>query len=248
MKQHFAFVFVFVIFISSCNGGGIFNRMDSAATAAAVDKNIKLGLAVYERGRKINDTSLYSEAREFYLKALELDSTSPDAWNNTGVTYFESGQPEKALGFFAGSVRKQPKYAAGWYNLGLTYSKLGNRDSSDFALMQSIRAKPSYDDPYQLMLLDYTKAEKLDSLLPLWKQIAVDIKDSAAPCEYLSLLYFKMGDTLGSVHAVEEAAVREPGDVNRLYKLYEYYSHQDDTGKRNYYYRMLEKAKAAKSL
>ena len=73
------------------------------------------------------DAERYSDAIEWYTKALDLDPTNPDVSTDLGVSYYYQNQPEKALAQFKHSLDIDPKHTKTMLNQGIVLA-FGKQD------------------------------------------------------------------------------------------------------------------------
>jgi cytochrome c-type biogenesis protein CcmH/NrfG len=73
------------------------------------------------------DAERYSEAIDWYAKALELDPTNPDVSTDLGVSYYYENQPDKALAQFKRSLEIDPKHTKTMLNQGIVLA-FGKQD------------------------------------------------------------------------------------------------------------------------
>jgi tetratricopeptide (TPR) repeat protein len=60
----------------------------------------------------------FSKAIQAYQKAIELDPTYVEAYNNLGITYQMIGESDKAFEVYERATKINPKYEKGYNNLG----------------------------------------------------------------------------------------------------------------------------------
>jgi tetratricopeptide (TPR) repeat protein len=63
----------------------------------------------------------YGHAREAYKKAIRLDRTFAQPWNNLGTSYFLAGKPNKSIKFYRRAIKIDPASASYHLNLGTSY-------------------------------------------------------------------------------------------------------------------------------
>jgi two-component SAPR family response regulator len=62
------------------------------------------------------------EAQGLYAKALKLEPSRPELYNNLGSAFAEQGKTREALAFFQRAIQLDPDYAEAFYNMGNAYS------------------------------------------------------------------------------------------------------------------------------
>lgn len=70
----------------------------------------------------------FKEALVYYMKAVQIDGTYKEAYNDLGVIYEEFGELEKAEKMYLQAIEIDSSYAAPYANLGLVYEKMNKAD------------------------------------------------------------------------------------------------------------------------
>jgi len=91
------------------------SSLDRKRMASALNN---FGGIVMERGH-------YSQAEQFYLRSIELNPLSSNAWANLGISEFKQGgsKAARAVSRLRQAIKLNPNYAAGHANLGLILSE-----------------------------------------------------------------------------------------------------------------------------
>jgi tetratricopeptide (TPR) repeat protein len=93
----------------------------------------------------------YNEALEYYLKALDLTTSSSSARNtgiiiylNTriGYIYFEKKKYSQAIEYLESAIKMSPHNAEVYYYLGLSYNKIGEKEKAREFLSRVIELAP----------------------------------------------------------------------------------------------------------
>jgi tetratricopeptide (TPR) repeat protein len=92
-----------------------------------------LGLIAYD-----NDD--FSQAEEFYRRALHEDESYAPAWNDLGVIAFRMQRYEEARKDFEKATTIDPTFYDAWFNLADTYDELNMVAKRDFARDKMHRA------------------------------------------------------------------------------------------------------------
>ena len=66
-----------------------------------------------------------SEAREAYLRALELDRANPDLWYNLAIVNIEMKEPAEALKNFEHALQLNPRHKLALFNSALLMQESG---------------------------------------------------------------------------------------------------------------------------
>lgn len=70
------------------------------------------------------------EAFSYYMKAVQIDSSYKEAYNDLGVIYEEFGELEKAEAMYLQAIEIDSSYAAPYANLGFLYEKMNQPDKA----------------------------------------------------------------------------------------------------------------------
>ncbi|MEO5644658.1 MAG: tetratricopeptide repeat protein [Bacteroidia bacterium] len=186
----------------------------------------------------------FKEARIYYGKAAELAPYYHTAWSNLGTTYFFTGETRTALSYFNKGVSQKDDYAEGWFNVAMAYDKLEKPDSAIYAFNRSIRADSAYVSSYEQLSRIIMQQEKdPDKALALLRVAARKKPDSEVPWNNMANIYLQLKDTAQSAAAMERAAEINPGNVQRLYNLAQYYRIKQNMAKYSYYNSLAEEGK-----
>ena len=71
-----------------------------------------------------------SEARDAYLRALELDRTNPDLWYNLAIVNIEMKEPTEALKNFEHALELNPRHKLALFNSALLMQESGKQGRS----------------------------------------------------------------------------------------------------------------------
>lgn len=66
-----------------------------------------------------------TEARDAYLRALELDRTNADLWYNLAIVYIEMKEPSEALKNFNHALELNPRHKLALFNSALLMQESG---------------------------------------------------------------------------------------------------------------------------
>lgn len=80
-----------------------------------------------------------TEARDAYLRALELDRTNADLWYNLAIVYIEMKDPSEALKNFNHALELNPRHKLALFNSALLMQESGecNEDINNLTPVSS---------------------------------------------------------------------------------------------------------------
>ena len=87
-------------------------RARAEQNAGDADVRTQLGNVYFDAGR-------FSEAIEWYEKALKLNPRDPNVSTDLGVSYYYTNQPDRALEQFEHSLSVDPKHTKTMLNIGI---------------------------------------------------------------------------------------------------------------------------------
>lgn len=92
-----------------------------------------------------------TEARDAYLRALELDHTNPDLWYNLAIVNIEMKEPSEALKNFNHALELNPRHKLALFNSALLMQESGERGQvlrrkvdSLLVLLSETRSPPGF--------------------------------------------------------------------------------------------------------
>ena len=77
------------------------------------------------RGELLLKMNKLTEARDAYLRALELDRTNADLWYNLAIVYIEMKEPSEALKNFNHALELSPRHKLALFNSALLMQESG---------------------------------------------------------------------------------------------------------------------------
>ncbi len=112
----------------------------------------------------------YEKAIEPYLKAIAIDGTKTQAYNNIGVAYKECGENEKALENYNSVLSINPNDPAVHNNIGNLLRNMGETEKAIERLEKSIEINPNYADAYSNIGAIYKEQKKYPRALEFYEK------------------------------------------------------------------------------
>lgn len=112
--------------------------------------------AVYMSRDRLDD------AREQYVRALELNPVEPKANNNLGVIAGRRGQAREAEEFFRREIAVNPRYADAHFNLAMARFQLGDTAAAAGLWRQTVRLQPAHRHALRLLAEQYERLGRMD--------------------------------------------------------------------------------------
>lgn len=102
----------------------------------------------------------YKKAIELYMKALAVDSDSPETHNNISLSYSSLGQFEIAINHLKKAIEKKPDSSSYWGNLGLAYRQSHRWKEAEDAFRTALKISP--DDAHMWLNLGGLNGDQQD--------------------------------------------------------------------------------------
>src|SRR5215217_9049137 len=83
----------------------------------------------FDIGADCEESDVYCQISN-YSKAIKIDSSFAEAFNNRGMAYRISGDNERALADFNRAVELEPKFSQAIYNRALLFTAVGKEESA----------------------------------------------------------------------------------------------------------------------
>ncbi|MEQ2195614.1 hypothetical protein XENOCAPTIV_015728 [Xenoophorus captivus] len=82
-------------------------------------------ICFFDRGELLLKMNKLTEARDAYLRALELDGTNADLWYNLAIVNIEMKDPSEALKNFNHALELNPRHKLALFNSALLMQESG---------------------------------------------------------------------------------------------------------------------------
>jgi tetratricopeptide (TPR) repeat protein len=106
--------------------------------------HLKLGLALYEQGRR-------DEAIAAWHEAIRLKPDLVEAYHNLGVSLSEKGRLDEAIAAWRQAIRIEPHHAKAHYSLGLGLIDEGKLDEARRVLERAVELAPKSAATYRVL-------------------------------------------------------------------------------------------------
>jgi len=91
----------------------------------------------------------YNESLQAYDRAIDLDPTDYEAWNNRGIDLGIMGRYDEAIASFEQAVALNQSYAEAWYNMGVIYDFKGYTYTAVQAYKMATQINPEYQKAWE---------------------------------------------------------------------------------------------------
>ncbi|CAH2277685.1 transmembrane and TPR repeat-containing 3 [Pelobates cultripes] len=163
--------------------------------------------AYISRGELLLKMNKPLEAKEAYMKALELDGMNADLWYNLAIVYIELKDPNEALRNFNQALELNHKHKLALFNSALLMQESGNirlRPEAKKRLLSYIEEEPHDANGYfnlGMLAMD----EKNDFESETWMKKAIQLQPGFRSALFnLALLYSQTGRELEALPVLDE--------------------------------------------
>jgi tetratricopeptide (TPR) repeat protein len=139
--------------------------------------------------------------------------------HRAGVSYYESGEFEKAIEAYQHAIKLRPDLQEYYYHLGMAYSSLGRYKEAVEAYNNAIRIKPDYAAAYYNLGHAHSNLDQYDKAIKVFKQAIQHDPNNVDTYLALGDAYSDSGEEEKAVATFEAAIRREPGNPYTYYKL-----------------------------
>lgn len=189
-----------------------YNRVIALATGQpriAAAAHLRIG-NVYMAQRK------FGNAEVAFQRAVELNPSDADGYNNLGEALGELKQYPRALEAFSRAISLDPKLLKAKYNQAVSYDRMGNFRYSEFVFRNLIKSNPAYSLSYDGLAVTLSKAGRAKEAIAFHeKAIALDPRE---PSYYFNfaISYLMMGNTPKALEQQEKLKALDPVIASRL--------------------------------
>jgi tetratricopeptide (TPR) repeat protein len=180
------------------------NQPRTAATA-----NLMIGNAYMAQGK-------FGNAEVAFERAVTLNPTSAESYNNLGEALGELKQYPRALEAFNKAISLDQKLLKAKYNQAVSYDRMGNFRYSEFVFRNLIKSSPNYSLSYDGLAVTLSKAGRAKEAIAFHeKAIALDPQEPSYYFNY-AISYLMMGNTAKAMEQQEKLKALDPAIADRL--------------------------------
>ncbi|XP_068132940.1 protein O-mannosyl-transferase TMTC3 [Hyperolius riggenbachi] len=175
--------------------------------------------AYISRGELLLKMNRPLEAKEAYVKALELDGANADLWYNLAIVYIELKDPNEALRNFNQALELNHRHKLALFNSALLMQESGNarlRPEAKRRLLAYIEEEPNDANGYfnlGMLAMD----EKKDLEAEKWMKKAIQLQHGFRSALFnLALLYSQTSRELEALPVLDELLRHYPDHIKGL--------------------------------
>ena len=146
-------------------------------------------------GAAYGEDGQYERAFELLNKAIQLDPTSSDAYNNIGLFYSRAGDHAMSIQMLNKAIRLDPKDDSPPYNIGNTYVALGDFQTAIEYYKQAIALNPASEKAWLNLGNGYGALRDYSNALNAFRKVLEINPSSASARHNIGVTYYMLGDT-----------------------------------------------------
>jgi tetratricopeptide (TPR) repeat protein len=123
----------------------------------------------FEYGLRYDIEGKWQLAVKAYRKALQLDPTLADCWNNLATIYYRVGKKKKAIRYYMNALKINSSYKLAYYNLGNIFEELKKFRTAVKMYLKAIELDPEYYDAHYNLALVYDKIHSYREACHHWE-------------------------------------------------------------------------------
>ncbi|MCI0604661.1 tetratricopeptide repeat protein [bacterium] len=123
----------------------------------------------FEYGLRYDIEGKWQLAVKAYRKALQLDPTLADCWNNLATIYYRVGKKKKAIRYYLNALKINSSYKLAYYNLGNIFEELKKFRTAVKMYLRAIELDPEYYDAHYNLALVYDKIHSYREACHHWE-------------------------------------------------------------------------------
>jgi tetratricopeptide (TPR) repeat protein len=124
----------------------------------------------FEYGLRSDIEGKWEVAVKAYRKALQLNPTLADCWNNLATIYYRIGRKKKAIRYYLNALKINPSYKLAYYNLGNIFEEIRKFRLAIKMYLKAIELDPEYFDAHYNLALVYDKVHSYAEACHHWER------------------------------------------------------------------------------
>ena len=123
----------------------------------------------FEYGLRYDIEGKWQLAVKAYRKALQLNPTLADCWNNLATIYYRVGRKRKAIRYYLNALKINPSYKLAYYNLGNIFEEIKKYKLAVKMYLKAIELDSEYYDAHYNLALVYDKVHSYAEACYHWE-------------------------------------------------------------------------------
>lgn len=130
---------------------------------------------LFETALNLEDMGRNDDAKQAYIRAIELNDNTSDAYCNLGIIEYQNGNTSTAIDCFTKALVSNPRHFESHYNLANLYSEIGNLPLSKAHYEFAREINPSDPDLHFNLALVYALMKEFNSAIESMKLYAANV-------------------------------------------------------------------------
>lgn len=123
-----------------------FKTANSLQSNKAIEKNLGFAMAHNSLGNLYFKQNKFDQAKQEYLKALEIDPKQSQTYFNLGVLYQNQNDNDKAINAYNLAIKLKPDYYKAYNNLGVIYMQQKKTNQARDCFNKCLKFNHNYQD------------------------------------------------------------------------------------------------------
>ena len=123
----------------------------------------------FEYGLRYDIEGKWQLAVKAYRKALQLNPTLADCWNNLATIYYRVGRKKRAIRYYLNALKINPSYKLAYYNLGNIFEEIKKYRLAIKMYLKAIELDSDYFDAHYNLALVYDKIHSFAEACHHWE-------------------------------------------------------------------------------
>lgn len=132
-------------------------------------KEEKNHLFWFEYGLRYDIEGKWKLSIKAYRRALQLNPTMADCWNNLATIYYRVGKKKKAIRYYLNALKINSNYKLAYYNLGNIFEEIKKYRVAVKMYMKAIELDSEYYDAHYNLALVYDKIQSYPEACHHWQ-------------------------------------------------------------------------------
>ena len=175
-------------------------------------------VANYNKGITANSTKNYTEAVEYFKKAVAVEPTYAKGHVNLGVAYSMLQEDDMALAAFEEAVRVDSTSIEAWENLGITYQTMREYTKAREAFKKVVELDPEYVNGKFALADMYFNEGDYQKALEFYNQAAEEKGDDPALQYQIGASHFGLDQFSEAAMGFQKAAALSKDSDAALYR------------------------------
>jgi len=102
----------------------------------------------FEQALHLDEQGEYTEAKKYYLKAIDIEDSVADSYCNLGIIVSRNGDYSEAVNYLTLSLRYDHRHYEAHFNLGNIYAEIGEVPLAKIHYEIAIEIEPGFSNSY----------------------------------------------------------------------------------------------------